>query len=266
MARLTGIVTGQGPRADIDAVDNMVIATLVKRDLAQPHSRIAGRDEAEILEELADRCGPERILDFLLRVGPYGDAFGADPEGLTLARLEDSPHGVDLGPLQPRIPEILRTPSGKVELAPPEIVADVPRLRKALARSNGHMVLVGRRQLRSNNSWMHNLEPLVKGKDRCTAHVHPSDAERLGLTEGAAALLRSAAGQIEAPVEITDEVMPGVVSVPHGWGHDDPGVRMGVASAHAGVNSNILADESKVDRVSGNAVLNGIPVEVGPAG
>ena len=171
------------------------------------------------------------------------------------------------GPLQPRLPNALRTASGKVELAPEQIVADVPRLLEALGReTNGGMVLVGRRQLRSNNSWMHNLGPLVKGKDRCTAHVHPSDAERLGLTEGAAALLRSAAGQIEAPVEITDEVMPGVVSVPHGWGHDDPGVRMGVASAHAGVNSNILADESKVDRVSGNAVLNGIPVEVGPAG
>ena len=109
----------------------MVIATLVGRELADPHSRIAGRDQAEILEELSERRGPERILDFLLRNGPYGDAFGADPEGLTLARLEESPHGVDLGPLQPRIPEVLRTPSGKVELAPPEIVADVPRLQES---------------------------------------------------------------------------------------------------------------------------------------
>ena len=128
------------------------------------------------------------------------------------------------------------------------------------------MVLVGRRQLRSNNSWMHNLEPLVKGKERCTAQLHPDDAERLGLAEGAAAVLRSAAGAVEAPVEITDSVMPGVVSLPHGWGHDQPGMRMAVAGAHHGVNSNVLSDESAVEPVSGNAVLNGIPVEVSAAG
>ena len=265
LARLTGIVTGQGPDTDPDVLDDMVIATLVDRDLASSHSRIAGRDRDEILTELSGRRGPERILDFLLRSGPYGDGFGENPEGLTLFRLEESPHGVDLGPLQPRIPEILRTPSGKVELAPPELVADVSRLKDARGRSNGHMVLVGRRQLRSNNSWMHNLEPLVKGKDRCTAHVHPQDAERLGLSDGGTAVLRSAAGAIEAPVEVTDAVMKGVVSVPHGWGHDEEGVRMAVASAHPGVNSNVLADESVVERVSGNAVLNGIPIEVSAA-
>ena len=124
------------------------------------------------------------------------------------------------------------------------------------------MVLVGRRQLRSNNSWMHNLEPLVKGKERCTAQLHPDDAERLGLADGAGAVLSSAAGAVEAPVEITDAVMPGVVSLPHGWGHDQPGMRMAVAAEHAGVNSNVLADETAVEPVSGNAVLNGIPVDV----
>ncbi|HZI91989.1 MAG TPA: molybdopterin-dependent oxidoreductase [Thermoleophilaceae bacterium] len=267
LGRLTGIVSGQGPDADLDALDDLVIITMLRRELGDSHSRIAGRAEAEIAAELADRRGPERILDLLLRTGPYGDAFGEDPDGLTLARLEESPHGVDLGPLEPRLPGALRTASGQVELAPEQIVVDVPRLREALGREhNGGMVLVGRRQLRSNNSWMHNLGPLVKGKDRCTAHVHPSDAERLGLTDGAQALLRSAAGRIEAPVEITDAVMPGVVSLPHGWGHDAAGMRMDVATAHAGVNSNVLADESAVDPVSGNAVLNGIPVEVGPAG
>jgi anaerobic selenocysteine-containing dehydrogenase len=266
LARLAGIVAGQGPDADPGVLDEMVVATLVKRDLADPHSRLAGRDEVEILDELSERRGPERILDFLLRSGPYGDGFGADPEGLTLARLEESPHGVDLGPLEPRIPEVLRTASGKVELAPPEIVADVPHLQESVGRSNGHMVLVGRRQLRSNNSWMHNLAPLVKGKDRCTMHVHPQDAERIGLVDGGQAVLRSAAGEIEAPVEVTDAVMKGVVSVPHGWGHDEDGVRMAVATAHAGVNSNVLADETQLDVVSGNAVLNGIPVEVAPGG
>ncbi len=265
LARLAGVISGQGPDADVEALDDFVIASMVKRELADPHSPIAGRDEGEILAELAGRRGPERMLDFLLRTGPYGDAFGADPDGLTLARLEESPHGVDLGPLEPRIPEVLRTPSGKIELAPPELLADVPRLREALTRSNGHMVLVGRRQLRSNNSWMHNLEPLVKGKDRCTAHVHPDDAERLGLTEGAGALLRSPAGEIVAPVEITDAVMPGVVSIPHGWGHDQPGMQLSVAREHPGVNSNVLADDSVVEPVSGNAVLSGIPVEISAA-
>ena len=123
-------------------------------------------------------------------------------------------------------------------------------------------MLIGRRQLRSNNSWMHNLPALVKGKDRCTLHVHPDDAERLGLEDGGRAVISSAAGQIEAPVELTDGIMPGVVSIPHGWGHGAPGVKMRVASDHAGVNTNVLADESQVDPLSGNAVLNGIPVEV----
>ncbi|MDX6670760.1 MAG: hypothetical protein QOI91_1123, partial [Solirubrobacteraceae bacterium] len=120
------------------------------------------------------------------------------------------------------------------------------------------------RQLRSNNSWMHNLEPLVKGKTRCTMHVHPDDAERFGLADGEPARVSSATGAVQVPVEVTDAVMPGVVSIPHGWGHDQDGVEMTVASAHAGTNSNLLADETLVDRVSGNAVLNGIPVELAP--
>jgi anaerobic selenocysteine-containing dehydrogenase len=167
--------------------------------------------------------------------------------------------------MQPRIPEVLRTPSGKIELAPPLIVSDVERLRGSVDRyRNGGMVLIGRRQLRSNNSWMHNLEPLVKGKDRCTMHVHPDDASRLGLADGELASVRSRVGEVSAPVEVTDGIMPGVVSIPHGWGHGAPGSRMAVAAAHAGVNSNLLADETLFEPLSGNAVLNGIPVEVSP--
>jgi anaerobic selenocysteine-containing dehydrogenase len=262
LARLGALFAGQGPDADPQGFDDFVIAAMVGREVGSPESRISGRDQAEILAELEPRVGPERILDFLIRSGPYGDRFGEDPDGLTLTALEESPHGVDLGPLEPRLPDALRTPSGKVELAPPEIVADVPRLAASLARGNGHIVLVGRRQLRSNNSWMHNLEPLVKGKESCTLHVHPDDAERIGLVDGAGARLRSAAGELEAPVEVTDAIMPGVVSIPHGWGHDTKGARLRVAERHAGVNSNLLADESQIDAVSGNAVLNGIPVEV----
>src|SRR3954454_11502044 len=160
---------------------------------------------------------------------------------------------------------MLRTPSSKIELALEQIATDIPRLEGALDRSvNGGMVLIGRRQLRSNNSWMHNLPPLVKGKDRCTAHVHPDDAARLGLRDGEPARVSSRAGQIEVPVELTDAVMPGVVSIPHGWGHDIDGTRMSVASEHAGTNSNVLADELLLDPLSGNAVLNGIPVELAP--
>ena len=144
-------------------------------------------------------------------------------------------------------------------------MADLPRLGATLeAPINGGMVLIGRRQLRSNNSWMHNLPVLVKGKDRCTLHIHPQDAERLELIDGEPAELRSRTGSVVAQVEVTDAIMPGVVSLPHGWGHDVPGTVQRVASAHAGTNSNILADELLLDEVSGNAVLNGIPVELAP--
>jgi anaerobic selenocysteine-containing dehydrogenase len=258
LLRLTGIVTGQGPTPDVDAIDDFVAAETVRREVTRPGGALEGRDQDEILAAVAERRGPERLLDLMLRAGPYD---------LTLAELEAAPHGIDLGPLEPRIPEVLRTASGRIELAPEPIVADVERLRGALARErNGGMVLIGRRQLRSNNSWMHNLEPLVKGKEACTAHVHPDDAARFALTDGARARVSSRVGAIEVQVEVTDGVMPGVVSIPHGWGHDADGIRMEVASAHPGANSNVLADETLMDPVSGNAVLNGIPVELAPAG
>ncbi len=265
LLRLAGVLSGQGPDADIAQFDELVIRTLIGREIGTEGSSIAGRDADEIFVELEGRSGPERVLDFMLRTGPYGDGFGADPDGLTLDVLERNPHGVDFGALKPRLPEVLRTSSGKIELAPAEIVADLERLRASLERANGDMLLIGRRQLRSNNSWMHNLEPLVKGKERCTMHIHPDDASRLGLADGASARLASRAGAIEAPVEVTDAIMPGVVSIPHGWGHDAAGMRMAVASEHAGVNSNVLADEALMDPLSGNAVLNGIPVEVSAA-
>ena len=265
--RLAGIVTGQGAACDVDAIDDAVAATLVAREIGTTGGVIEGRDASEILAELKPRRGGDRVLDLLLRTGAHGDGFGAAPDGLRLERLESEPHGVDLGPHEPRLPEVLRTRSGKVELAPKAITVDVPRLSERLEAgawngSGPKMVLIGRRQLRSNNSWMHNLNALVKGKDRCTALLNPADAERYGLTDGATALLRSAAGEIEVPVEVSDEMMPGVVSVPHGWGHDVDGVRMATAAAHPGVNSNVLADEGGVDAPSGNAILNGIPVEV----
>ncbi len=263
--RLAAIAAGQGAEAEIEPWDDLVAQTVIGREVALAGSPIEGRAPDEILAELGERRGPERLLDFMLRVGPFGDGFGADPDGLTLGKLEANPHGIDNGAMRERLPDALRTPSGKIELAPPEIVADVPRLEQELAGAiNGQMVLIGRRQLRSNNSWMHNLPALVKGKDRCTVQVHPDDAARLGLADGGSARVSSSSGELVVPVEVTDEIMRGVVSIPHGWGHDAAGNRMAVAAEHAGVNSNLLAPVD-VDAVSGNAVLNGIPVEVAAA-
>ncbi len=264
LLKIGGIASGFGPAADVGALDEFLIGQVVAREVETPGSPVAGRDPAELIAALGTRRGPDRVLDFLLRSGPYGDAFGRKEGGLSLDVLERHPHGVDLGPLRPRIPEVLRTPSGKIELAPPPIVADVARLHASLAKRDASLVLVGRRTLRSNNSWMHNLEVLVKGRPVCTLHVHPDDARRFGLADGAAARVRSRVGALEIPVEITDGIMPGVVSIPHGWGHDDPASALSVAAAHAGANSNLLADDVALDPLSGNAVLNGIPVSVEP--
>jgi anaerobic selenocysteine-containing dehydrogenase len=256
LLRLAAVVAGQPVPEDVEPLDRLVAGELIRRETASAHSPLHGRGIDELLAELEPRRGPERLLDLLLRAGPYD---------LTLADLEAAPHGIDLGPLEPRLPDVLRTPSGRIELAPEPIVADVARLHAALTRErNGELMLVGRRQLRSNNSWMHNLELLVSGPERCTLHVHPDDAARLGLEDGAPARVENRAGALEAPVEVTDAVMPGVVSLPHGWGHDAPGARLGVAGEHAGVNANLVADEALVDALSGNAVLNGIPVAVAP--
>ncbi|MGH7858676.1 MAG: molybdopterin-dependent oxidoreductase, partial [Candidatus Binatia bacterium] len=197
LLRLTGIVAGQGASADVDALDDFVAM-----QLAQSIGAALGREPEAVLAAVAPRRGPDRLLDLMIRSGPYGDGFGARGEGLSLAVLESHPHGIDLGPLEPRIPEVLRTPSGKIELAPPPLVADVPRLGEALARGSAPIVLIGRRDLRSNNSWMHNLHVLVKGAPRCTLHVNPADAARLGLADGGRARISSRAGAVEAPVEL----------------------------------------------------------------
>jgi anaerobic selenocysteine-containing dehydrogenase len=265
LARLALVAQGMGADADPSVVDDLVVRTLIDAAVGDETGPIAGRDPDEILALLGERTGPERLVDLMLRTGPYGDGFGADPDGLTLDVLLANPHGVDLGALEPRLPDVLRTPSGMVELAPEPILADVARLAAALGAPAGGMTLIGRRDLRSNNSWMHNVEVLVKGKPRCTLHVHPDDAARLGLADGADAAVSSRTGRVEVPVEVTDAIRPGVVSIPHGWGHDLDGVELGVARRHAGVNSNLLADDELIDPLSGNAVLNGIPVEVAPA-
>lgn len=249
MAKLAMIAQGAGPDADPAVVDDLTWAGL---------SAKAPEDVVAAVESTGRR-GPARLVDLMLRTGPYG---------LTLDDLLANPHGVDLGPLEPRVPEVLRTPSGKIELSPEPIMADVPRLRATLDAPPlaDTLVLVGRRDLRSNNSWMHNVEVLVKGKPRCTLHVHPVDAERLGVVDGSEVEVTSRTGKVTIPAEVTDAIRPGVVSIPHGWGHDHPAVRLSVARRHAGVNTNLLADDALVDAVSANAVLNGIPVTVSAVG
>ena len=266
LSRLALVVQGAGAAADPALVDDLMITSLVQAAVGDETSPIHGRDVDEILGLLAPRTGPERILDLQLRTGPYGEGFGADPDGLSLDKLLENPHGIDFGALKPRLPDVLRTPDGMIALAPEILIADVARLWDGLDGRREHpFVLIGRRDLRSNNSWMHNVSVLVKGKPRCTAHLNPEDAARLGVADGDDVMVRSRVGEVRIPAEVTDAIRTGVVSIPHGWGHDLEGVRLDVARAHAGVNSNLLADETLFDPISGTAVLNGIPVDVRPA-
>jgi anaerobic selenocysteine-containing dehydrogenase len=256
LIRIASLIAGMS-NADIDvnAIDDGFFMALCE---------MKGVDAATVMASY-ETGGPERMLDLQIRTGPFGDRYGEHPDGLTLQHFKDAPHGIDLGPMIPRVREILNTPSGKIELAPEYITADVARLEKRLERDVDGLVLVSRRHLRSNNSWMHNVKVLVKGKDRCTLLIHPDDAARTGLEDGKLARVSSEAGMVEVVAEISDEMMPGVVSLPHGWGHDKNGTRLSVAREHAGVNNNILAPGRLVDPLSNNAVVNGIPVEVAPA-
>ncbi|MFJ8867741.1 molybdopterin oxidoreductase family protein [Streptomyces sp. NPDC102473] len=244
LARLV-LAVGGGHGAPPEAVDDLAITAALAR-AGVPEEYAAG---------LTGRTGGERRLDLMLRLGPYD---------LTLEQLLAQPHGIDLGPLEPRVPQVLRTRSGRIELFPAPIAADLPRLRAALGARPAGLVLVGRRHLRSNNSWMHNVAALRGGTNVCTLQIHPDDAARIGLAEGDTARITAAGGEVEAPAEITDSVRAGVVSLPHGWGHSRPGTRLSVAGAEPGVNVNQLLDGTLLDPLSGTAVLNAVPVSVAP--
>ena len=221
---------------------------------AELTSRLAGPSALAGVQRFAfGRLTPDRIVDLLLR-----------RKRLSLRKLKASPSGIDLGPLEPRLVSLLHTKSKAVELAPKVFLDDLPRLAARLERGvdEGALVMVGRRHIRSNNSWLHNSERLVKGDPRCTLLVHPADAAARGLADGALATLTSAAGAVEVPVEVTDSVMPGVVCLPHGFGHHRDGIRLSVAAAHAGTSANDVTDEHFVDALTGNAALNGVPVTV----
>ena len=245
-------------------VDDMMVGGLLAMAVG-PGTKHPGVAPEEARAKLGDEEGPMRLVDAMVRVGPYGDGFDDAREGLGLAKLRAAEHGVDLGPLAPRLPEALATPDARLHLAPDYLLADVPRLRAGLAERSrdGGLVLVGRRQVRNMNSWLHNLPALAKGRDRCTLLVSPKDATRLGLATRGRARVRSRVGEVEVAVEVTDEMMPGVVSLPHGFGHGLVGTRMRVAAEkQPGACSNYLTDEVPLDVPSGTHVANGIPVEV----
>ncbi len=266
MVRLIAIAAGDGARADVDEVAERLLRAALAGVPPEFHDGIVAA--------LGTRRGDERVLDLALRTGPYGDQFGMAPDGISLDTLIAAPDGIDLGPLQPRLPDALRTSSGTVELAHADLIGELARARAELGEptpaSPHTFTLLGRRQLRSNNSWMHNVPSLVRGRARCTLEVHPDDAADLGLGDGETARLRAATGAatgttVEAVVRIDDRVPPGVVSLPHGWGHDRPGTRQSVASQHPGTNLNALTDADRFEHLTGTAVLTGFEVTVEPA-
>jgi anaerobic selenocysteine-containing dehydrogenase len=263
LIRLAGLCLGQpAGEVDVAAIDDGFFDVMAS---------VHGLDGPTLRASYGDRDGgaggggPERLLDLTLRTGPFGDRYGERPDGLTLDKVKASPHGIDLGPNVSRLADVLQTASGKLVLAPPYITADVPRLADRLDRAPDELVLISRRDLRSNNSWMHNVPVLVKGRNRCTLLVHPSDAARFGLADGVPARVTSSVGSVVVAAELTDAIKPGVVSLPHGWGHGKPGTRLATANDNAGVNTNELSPGTFVDVPSGNAAVNGIPVTVGPA-
>lgn len=206
------------------------------------------------------RMGPSGMVALAMRLGPHGLRRGLG--GVSLGRLKRNPHGVDLGPLEPCLPDRLYSRAKRIALAPERFVKDLERLRPRLEAGANGLLLIGRRDLRSNNSWMHNSERLVKGRDRCTLLMHPDDAARRSLGDGQSVHITSRVGTVTAPLEVTSDVMPGVVCLPHGWGHHREGTRLGVAGARPGASFNDVADDQAVDALCGTARFSGTPVEV----
>jgi len=254
LLKLTAIVQGQGAQQDANLLDD--------QQFADDANRLFGPHAAAVIAATGSLRGPQRGLDVALRSGPYGDQFGLKPEGLNLKKVMAASEsgGIDLGELQPRIPEMLRTPSGKVELAPPLLLQDLERAAQDLRAPAPDLVIIGRRDVRTNNSWMHNLPTLAKGPFRCTALVHPGDAARYGVQDGGMATLRNGHRSVQAQVQFSTDMMPGVVSLPHGWGHNLPGAQLRVAAERPGANINALLDDQLRDPLSGNAVLGGVAI------
>lgn len=261
-ARMTAICAGDDSPDAVAAVGTKLVEGLLARSVKMAGSPVEGRDPVELAAMVTGANDLERHLDVMVRLGPFGDGFGADPDGVTLARLLEHPEGIDCGPMEPRLAEAIVHTDARVRLCPPEFAARVDELAADLDREWPEFVLIGRRALRSNNSWMHNLPDLVGGSNACTLQLHPDDAADLGVVNGDPVRVTSAAGAVTAPAELTPTLRRGVVSLPHGWGHDAPDIRLGTAATVAGVSANSLTDDRVVDPLSGNAVFNGVPVQV----
>jgi anaerobic selenocysteine-containing dehydrogenase len=260
------IASGQAESTPAE-VDDLIAFTVAQQAVVDEASRAHGLEVSDLLAAVAPRVGIDRLLDLRLRSGPYGDGFGTRPGGLTLAAVEAAPHGIDLGALAPRLPEVLRTPSGRIELAPHQVIEAMAAAAAFLDSPPPEppFVLVGRRQLRSNNSWMHNVPGLAGGSNTCTVLIHPSDAERIGIAHGADVRISTPTGSVVAPAALTDDVRPGVVCMPHGWGHLQPDVWGRTAREHPGANVNMVVSSREIDVLSGTSVLSGLPVDVSPA-
>jgi anaerobic selenocysteine-containing dehydrogenase len=266
--------------------DHEILREITHRLRKSPRG-LGQRLQLIIKDRYARRLGPEGTLDWMLKTGRYGvenqgryrwlgrvPGFGAlrkllaaqdrRPQGVSLRRLLDEPNGIDLGPLEQAFPRRLATPDRRLHLAPAMFIADLERAATALANPAPKFALIGRRHVRSNNSWMHNSHRLVKGKPRCTLQINPLDAAAQGIVDGALVHVRSRVGSVQVPAELTHDMMRGVVCMPHGWGHGRPGVRLSVATEHAGASINDVVDDHRIDVLTGTAVLNGTPVEVLP--
>ncbi len=216
----------------------------------------------QIKHSLFSWLTPERRINLGLQIGPYG-FFSR--QKLSLGKLKEQPHGIDLGPLKPCLPKRLFTSNKRINLTPTRITADLKRIPQLIETHQGEskpLRLIGRRDLRSNNSWMHNSPRLMKGHDRCTLLMHPQDAIRRELQAGQAVEVSSNTGSIQLKLELSEEMMPGVISIPHGWGHHLAGIQLQVAHTKAGVNVNELTSNERIDVPTGNAVFNGLAVEV----
>jgi anaerobic selenocysteine-containing dehydrogenase len=263
MLRLAGALVGTPvPDVDVPAMDDLYTQGIIYTACQAADTPLSGRDPAEVFAALKG-VGPERMIDLGIRVGPWGDDLGRKPGGLTLDEVRRHPDGLRLGELEGgRLNEVLTTPSQRIELIHPLLAEDVPRLAQRLDRSGEDLVLTSRRHLRSNNSWLHNVAGLMRGRDRCTLLIHPQDAARHHVVDGQLAEVSTSEGSIEVVAEVTDEMMQGVVSLPHGWGHGIDGTRMDVANAHPGINTNLLNPAALVDVPSNTQVVNGVPCRV----
>ncbi|MDG4664438.1 molybdopterin-dependent oxidoreductase [Mycobacterium sp. 236(2023)] len=267
LLRLGGSLFGTPvPDVDVHALDDLYTAGTIATFAGLPDNPLTGLDAEKVMGVLTGR-GPERLADLSIRVGPWGDRFGERPDGLTLAEVKRHPDGLRLGELDGgRLDDTVTTPSGKVELLHRHITDDIPRLIARMDRETTDLVMTSRRHLRSNNSWLHNVPALMKGRDRCTLLIHPDDADRVGVSSGSTATVSTTEGAVRVLVEVSDEMTPGVVSLPHGWGHGVPGTELDIANAHPGVNNNLLNPVDVIDVPSNTHATNGIACRVTAVG